>query len=190
MAIEGTMSSALARSWGWIALRGVVAVLFGVLAFLWPSITLASLVLLWGVFALSDGILALIAGFKFGQGGRPMWSLILIGLLGLTAGVLTFLRPGITALALLAFIAAWALVIGVLQIVTAIRLRRWIEHEWMLVLSGLVSIVFGVLMLLFPGAGALAVVWLIATYAILFGIFLLVLGFRIKGLASHVPVPA
>ena len=170
----------LARNWGWIELRGIVAVLFGVLALLWPGVTLAALVILWGAFALADGILSLIAAFKIRDKGRPFWSLLIVGLLGIAAGIVTFLWPGITAFVLLMFIAAWAFVMGIFQIIAAIRLRKEIENEWLLGLSGVLSVIFGVLMFLQPGAGALAVVWIIGAYAIFFGVLLIVLGFRLK----------
>lgn len=182
-----TMMGHLARNWGWIVLRGVAAILFGVLSFAWPSITLAALVLLFGVYALADGLLALVAAFKIRDGGKPMWSLLVVGLLGITAGIFTFAWPGMTALVLLAFIASWALITGFFQILAAIRLRAVITNEWLLGLSGLLSIGFGVLMLARPGAGALAVIWIIAWYAIFFGATLVMLGFRLKGLAAGIP---
>jgi uncharacterized membrane protein HdeD (DUF308 family) len=114
-----------------------------------------------------------------------MWAFVVIGILGILAGVVTFLWPGITALALLALIAAWALFMGVFQIIAAIRLRKEMEHEWLLALSGVLSVIFGVFMLARPEAGALAVVWLIAAYSIAFGILLIVLGFRLKNRTSQ-----
>ena len=186
----GAMIGYLARNWGWIVLRGVVAVIFGVMAFVWPGITLSVLVLFWGAYALADGVLALVAAFKIRDEGRPMWQLIAVGLLGIAAGVITFMRPGITALALLAFIAVWALATGIFQVAAAIRLRKVIANEWLLGLSGALSILFGVFMLARPGAGALAVVWVIAWYAILFGVALVMLGFRLKGLVNRIPKPA
>ncbi len=183
----GTMVGHLARNWGWIVFRGVAAILFGVLAFAWPSLTLGVLVILWGAYAFADGLLALTAAFKIRDGGRPMWSLILIGLLGIAAGVLTFVWPRMTALALLSFIAAWALITGIFQIAAAIRFRAVISNEWLMVLSGLLSVAFGVLFIARPGAGALAVVWIIGWYATLFGVLLVMLGFRLKGLAGSAP---
>ncbi|HKC42377.1 MAG TPA: HdeD family acid-resistance protein [Burkholderiales bacterium] len=183
----------LARNWGWIELRGIVAVLFGVLALLWPGVTLAALVILWGAFALADGILSLIAAFKIRDKGKPFWSLLIVGLLGVAAGIVTFLWPGITAFILLMFIAAWAFVMGIFQIIAAIRLRKEIENEWLLGLSGVLSVIFGVLMFLQPSAGALAVIWIIGAYAIFFGVLLIVLGFRLKrhaGTGTGSPAPA
>jgi uncharacterized membrane protein HdeD (DUF308 family) len=180
----------LKRNWGWIELRGVVAVIFGILALLWPGVTLAALVILWGAYALADGVFSLIAAFKVRDRGRPFWSLLIVGLLGIAAGIVTFLWPGMTALILLMFIAAWAFVMGIFQIVAAIRLRKEIENEWLLGLSGALSVIFGVLMFLQPGAGALAVVWIIGAYSILFGILLIVLGLRLRRHGGGAPAPA
>ncbi|HJU63341.1 MAG TPA: HdeD family acid-resistance protein [Candidatus Binatia bacterium] len=179
------MLANLARAWYWIALRGLFAVLFGIFAFIWPGITLAVLVLMWGAYAIADGVMALIAAYTMHEEGKPMGSLIVVGILGIAAGVVAFLWPAMTALVLLLFIASWAVLMGIFEIAAAIRLRKHIENEWLLALSGVVSIVFGVLMFLQPGAGALAVVWLIGSFAIFFGILLIALGFRLKGLAGR-----
>ena len=184
MAVAPVLAN-LARGWYWIALRGLFAVLFGLFAFIWPGITLAALVLVWGAYAIADGVMALIAAFTMHEEGKPMASLIVVGILGIAAGVVTFLWPGMTALVLLLFIASWAVLMGVFQIVAAIRLRKHIDNEWLLGLSGALSILFGVLMFLQPEAGALAVVWLIGSFSIFFGILLIVLGFKLKGLASR-----
>jgi uncharacterized membrane protein HdeD (DUF308 family) len=181
----GPMLANLARAWYWIALRGLFAVLFGIFAFIWPGITLAVLVLMWGAYAIADGVMALIAAYTMHEEGKPMGSLIVVGILGIAAGVVAFLWPAMTALVLLLFIASWAVLMGIFEIAAAIRLRKHIENEWLLALSGVVSIVFGVLMFLQPGAGALAVVWLIGSFAIFFGILLIALGFRLKGLAGR-----
>src|SRR5262249_30335380 len=179
--LRDEMLQHLRRNWGWIVVRGVAAVIFGVLGFLWPAFTIAALVLLWGAYALADGVLALIAAFRVRDRGKPFWALLIVGVLGILAGIVTFLWPGMTALALLAFIAAWALLMGIFQIVAAIRLRKVLEREWLLALSGVLSVIFGVLMLWNPGAGALAVVWVIASYAIVFGVLLIALGLKLKG---------
>jgi uncharacterized membrane protein HdeD (DUF308 family) len=180
----------LGHNWGWIVLRGAAAVLFAVVAIAWPGLTLAALVIVWGAYALADGVLALIAAWQVRDQGRPFWSLLVVGLLGITAGVVTFLWPGITALALLMVIAAWALMMGIFQIVAAIRLRKAIEGEWLLGLSGLASVAFGVLMFVSPGAGALAVLSLIAAFALLFGALQIVLGFRLRSYAARKPATA
>jgi uncharacterized membrane protein HdeD (DUF308 family) len=171
----------LGRNWGWVALRGVVAVLFGIFAFVWPGKTLAAVVLVFGAFALADGILSLIAAFKVRDQGKPFWSLVIVGLLGIAAGAATFFWPGMTALVLITFIGAWALVMGIFEIVAAIRLRKEIEGEWLLGLSGLLSVLFGLFVLFQPGAGALALIWVIGGYALFFGVLLIVLAFKLKG---------
>jgi uncharacterized membrane protein HdeD (DUF308 family) len=178
--LEQQVVDQIGRHWGWVALRGVVAILFGLMALLMPAITLSALVLVWGAFALVDGVLALVAGVRIRDNGKPLWALIVVGLLGIAAGIVTFLYPGLTALVLLYIIAIWALVSGIFQVVAAIRFRKDIRNEWLLGLSGLVSILFGGMLIMQPGAGALALVWVIGAYAVFFGILLLVFSFRLK----------
>lgn len=171
----------LARNWWALALRGFFDVLFGIAAFVIPGITLVALVFLYGAFAMVDGIFALTAVLLGRtQGGRPWWSLLLEGIFGIAVGILTFAWPGITALALLYLIAAWALVTGILEITAAIRLRKEIEGEWLLALAGILSVLFALMLVANPGAGALAVVWIIGAYAIAFGVLLMMLGFRLR----------
>lgn len=188
--METFMLRDLGQNWGWIVLRGVAAVIFGVLAIAWPGITFSALVIVWGAYALADGVLALVAAWQVRDQSKPFWSLIIVGLLGIAAGVATFAWPGITALALLMVIAVWALVMGIFQIVAAIRLRKEIENEWFLGLSGAVSVLFGVLMIARPGAGALAMLWTIAGYAIVFGALLIVFGFRLRSYTTGLPAAA
>ena len=171
--------------WWVFALRGVAAVIFGMLAFIWPGVTLAVLVLLWGAYALADGILALLASFRTDQDHR--WALLVEGVVGIAAGVATFAWPGLTALVLVYIIAVWALITGVLEVVAAIRLRQVIHNEWWLVLSGIASLLFGIALVVAPGAGALALIWLIGAYAIIFGVLLLGLAFRLRGMAHGRP---
>jgi len=186
----GMLLDHLARNWGWIVLRGFAAILLGVLAFAWPGLTLAALVLVWGIYALSDGVLALVAAFRIKDAGKPMWPMIVVGLIGIGAGIATLMWPGMTALILLACIAVWAVAIGIFQIVASIRLRAVIANEWLMGFSGLLSIAFGLLMLARPGAGALAVISIIAGYAIVFGLALVMLGFRLKSVAAGLPKSA
>jgi len=183
--VNDTMWSDLGRNWGWIVVRGIAAVIFGVLALVLPGVTLAALVLLWGAYALADGIIALIAAFRIRDRGKPFWALLVVGILGIAAGILTFIWPGMTAIVLLAFIAAWSLVMGIFQIIAAVRLRKSIENEWLLGLSGLLSVIFGVLMLINPGAGALDVIWVIGAYAIVFGVLLIALGLKLRSRTHH-----
>jgi uncharacterized membrane protein HdeD (DUF308 family) len=174
-------------SWKSLAFRGAAAVIFGILALVWPSITLLALVLLFGAYVLVDGITILVGVFRKTEeveGRKGL--LILQGIVSILAGILAVIWPGITALALLLVIAAWAFITGALEIAAAIKLRKVISSEWLLGLTGVLSIVFGVLLLIAPGAGALAVVWMIGFYAILSGVLLLTLAFRIKKLATPV----
>jgi uncharacterized membrane protein HdeD (DUF308 family) len=175
----------LSKNWGWIALRGAAAVIFGVLAFAWPGVTLVVLTLLFGAYALTDGVCALVAAYWRREGRKPVWPLVLIGVLGVSAGIITFVWPEMSALALLMFIAVWAVFVGVFQIAAAIRLRKEIDNEWMLGLSGALSLLFGLLMIVSPGAGAVAVAWMIGSYAIIFGVLLIALGFRLKKVAGR-----
>jgi uncharacterized membrane protein HdeD (DUF308 family) len=169
----------LAKNWWLVLLRGIAAIVFGVLAFVWPGLTLLVLIMFYGAWALVDGVLAIIAAVT-GGAPAPRWWLAIVGVLGILAGILTFLWPGITAVVLLFFIAGWAIAIGVFQIIGAIRLRKEIDNEWLLILSGVVSVLFGIGVLLVPGAGALALVWVIGLYAIVEGVLYIALSFRLK----------
>jgi uncharacterized membrane protein HdeD (DUF308 family) len=173
---------ALARNWWLLLLRGVGAILFGVLTFVWPGISLTALILMYGVFALADGVFS-VAAAVMGGAPAPRWWLALVGLLGIAVGILTFVMPGVTAIVLLMFIAGWAIVTGVLQIIGAIRLRKEIDNEWMLILLGALSVLFGLYVVIFPGAGALAIVWVIGIYAILAG--LMMVGFALRLRRHH-----
>jgi len=170
---------ALVRNWWLILLKGCCAILFGVLAFAWPGLTLVTLILLYGIFALADGILAIAAAIT-GGAQAPRWWLAVIGLLGIGAGVLTFVWPGITALVLLLFIAGWAIATGIVQIIGAIRLRKEIDNEWLLVAGGILSVIFGLVLVAQPGAGALALVLVIGAYAIVYGILLVSFSLRLR----------
>jgi uncharacterized membrane protein HdeD (DUF308 family) len=169
----------LARHWWVVGLRGLAAILFGILAFIWPGMTLAVLVLLFGAYALVDGILDIIVAFRGDASHRVM--LLIEGIVGILAGLGAFFWPGITALVLLYIIAFWAIITGVLEIVEAVRLRRVIHNEWALIVGGVLSVLFGILLVASPGSGALAVVFIIGAYAIIFGIALLGLAWRLRG---------
>jgi uncharacterized membrane protein HdeD (DUF308 family) len=171
----------LIRNWWAVALRGVAAIIFGILAFAMPVATLGALVLLFGAYALVDGVFNVIAAVSGRSGARPWWALVLSGVVSIAAGLATFFMPGLTALALMYLIAAWAIVTGVLQIVAAVRLRREIDNEWWLGLSGGISVAFGVFVMLAPGAGALALVLWIGAYALVLGAVLVALGLRLRG---------
>ena len=169
-------------SWWALVLRGLAAIAFGVLAFVWPQITLTALVFLWGAYALVDGAFAIAAGVKSHGDNKRWWVLLLEGILGVAAGLVAFLVPGITALALLILIAAWAMVTGAFEIAAAIQLRKYIKGEWLLVLAGVASVLFALALLFNPAAGALTLVWLIGAYSIVFGVLLIVLGVRLHSL--------
>ena len=177
----GLVLRELAENWWLLLLRGIAAIAFGILAFVWPGLTLLALTLMWGIYAIADGVLALWAAIASkGHERAPRWWLGVVGVAGLVAGLLTFVWPGMTALILLMFIASWAIVIGVLQIWGAIRLRKEIEGEWLLGLSGLLWVAFGVIMFVQPGAGALALIWWIGSFAILAGCVYIALAFQLK----------
>jgi uncharacterized membrane protein HdeD (DUF308 family) len=174
----------LAHNWWTLALRGVAAVIFGILAYLWPGITFTVLVLFFGAYALWDGVFALIGAFR--TQGERRWALVLVGLAGIAAGLVTFLWPGAATLAILTIIAAWAILTGIFEIIAAIRLREEIEGEWLLLLSGLLSVLFGIALAIWPAARLVAVTWMIGAYAIIFGILLILLGFRLRSWSGKV----
>jgi uncharacterized membrane protein HdeD (DUF308 family) len=171
------MLQLLARRWWALALRGVIAVLFGLLTFFIPGVTLISLVLLFGFYAILDGIFDIVSAMK---APGHHWPLLVEGIVGIVAGIVTFMWPGITAMVLLYLIAFWAILTGVLEIVAGIRLREVIANEMLLILMGVISTLFGILIIIFPGAGALAIIIWIGAYAVVFGIILIVLAFRLR----------
>jgi uncharacterized membrane protein HdeD (DUF308 family) len=181
---------AIARKWWVLLLNGLCAILFGVMAFAWPQVTLLALVILYGVYCLADGITALGASLARREEGRPWGRMLLIGIVSIAAGVVTFLWPGITAIALLVIIAVWAIIHGITEIIAAIELRKFIHNEWLLILAGVVSVLFGVVMIARPGVGALSLIWVIGTFAILHGLLLVALAFKLRGLAHAVPPAA
>jgi uncharacterized membrane protein HdeD (DUF308 family) len=174
----GMASGVVPRYWWALAVRGVAAVVFGILAFVWPGLTLGLLVLLFGVFALVNGVLAIISAVR--SKGEQVWTLLLEGVVGILAGLAVLVWPGLTALVLLYFIAGWAILTGALEVASAIRLRAVIDNEWSSLLGGVLSIVFGAILLAAPAAGALALVWIIAVYAVLYGITLFGLAWRVR----------
>jgi uncharacterized membrane protein HdeD (DUF308 family) len=180
---ERTLVTGMARYWWAFILRGVLAIGFGVAAFVWPDVTLVVLVFLFAAWVFVDGIFALIGALTGGETatGWNRWLMGILGVVSIAAGLLAFFWPAITAVVLAILISSWAIVTGVFQIVAAIMLRREINNEWLLILAGAASVIFGVLIFLFPLSGLLTIVWLIALYAIVFGILLIGLGWRLRG---------
>jgi uncharacterized membrane protein HdeD (DUF308 family) len=162
------MLHALAENWWLFLIKGICAIIFGVLTFMWPGLTMVTLVLLYGAFALTDGVFAIAAAIKGGT-PAPRWWLAVVGIIGIGAGLFTLMAPGLTGIVLLMFIAVWAIVTGVMEIVGAIRLREEIGDEWFLIASGVLSVLFGFLLLARPGTGALSLVLVIGAFAIFFG---------------------
>ncbi|MFN5745918.1 MAG: HdeD family acid-resistance protein [Methylococcaceae bacterium] len=190
MNLEKQLTTLFARNWWVLLLRGLVAIAFGLLAWTQPGIALASLVLLFGAFTLADGILSVWAAIA-GRHEHEHWILLLLGgLLSIAIGNLVFFSPALSALALLFVIAAWAIARGVLEIVTAIRIRKEIEGEWMLILSGMASVIFGFILMTQPEAGAIGLLWLIAFYSLLVGIAMVVLSFRLRDIGKKIPPAA
>ncbi len=173
------MLHALAKNWWLILLRGIAFVLFGILTFIWPGITLLTLVLLYGAFALVDGVFSVAAAIT-GDQPTPRWWLAIVGLLGIAAGILAFVLPGITAVVLLFLIAGWAIATGILQIAGAIRLRKEIDNEWLLIATGVLSIIFGLILVVQPGIGLVTLLYVIGIYAVVDGILLIMLSFRLR----------
>ena len=170
----------LARNWWLFLLRGILALVFGVVALFFPQAAFLSLVLIFGAFALVDGVFALIAAFSGGARAENWWWLVLEGAFGILIGVLTVIQPAVMATAWILVIAAWAIVTGIFEIITAIRLRKEITGEWALILGGVISVIFGLAAAMFPGSGAFAVGFLVGVYAIIFGLIFVWLGFNLR----------
>ncbi|MES2300192.1 MAG: HdeD family acid-resistance protein [Pseudomonadota bacterium] len=175
------MNETLLRSWWMLALRGAVACAFGVLALAWPGLTLLSLAILFAAYALLGGAVWVFGAIGNRERDDHWWVILLIGLVSVGAGAIAAMHPALTALVLILLMGAHACVTGVLEVLVAVRLRRFIRGESMLVLSGVASILFGAIVFMYPsGAGALALVWLIGLYAIVTGILLLALALRVR----------
>ena len=177
------MLGLVARDWWVFAIRGIAALVFGILAFIWPETTLTVLVLLFGAYVLVDGVsllVALVRGDKLAR--RHGWAVAIMGVLGIVAGVVTFVAPGLTALALLYLVAFWAITTGTFQAIAAIQLRREIDNEFWMALGGVASIVFGVLLVASPGDGLISLVWLVGLWSVVFGVSSLGLAYRLHGI--------
>jgi len=170
----------LAKNWWLLVLRGVAAILFGLAAFAWPGLTLLVLITLFALYAIVDGLIALITGLNHTHDSPRWWVFALEGLVGIGIGVVALAWPNLTALAILAMIAAWAILTGILEIGAAIRLRREIENEWFLVLGGILSVGVGILLIAQPLAGTVAIVWTIGAYELISGVLWILLAFRLR----------
>lgn len=176
------MIATLRQNWWTLALRGVIAILFGVCAFIWPLATALAFVILLAAFAFIEGVFAFVGAFSWGLTGSQRLLLVVLGLLGLGVGVTAVMYPGITAVVIVALVAWWAILSGVIQFVVAVEMRKVIENDWLLVVGALLSILFGILLLWRPWAGVLTLSWLFGIYALLYGIMMFSLAFRVKSL--------
>jgi uncharacterized membrane protein HdeD (DUF308 family) len=182
----------LSSRWGWVVLRGVVAILFGLLAFSRPGVMSLTLLMLFAAYAFVGGISAIIAAAKRERAGASWGALMIDGILGIAVAVVAVLWPASALIAFVWVLAAWALITGALEVTSAITLRKVIEHEWAMGLAGLATIALGVIMLMRPVIGAVAVVWWLGAYALVFGALMLVVGFRLRSAAhghgGHAPM--
>lgn len=190
------MQVVIARNWWSLVIRGLVGILFGIITFAWPGITFAALVIVFGAYALLDGVFSLVGGVKAAQAHERWGALVFLGVTGIGAGVVTVLWPAITAFVLVCLIAAWAIVTGVFEIAAAVRLRRYIEGEWLLALAGIASLAFGILIIIAPLAGALVIAVWVGAYALVSGVMLVTLGVKLRSWGRRqptghsVPLPA
>jgi uncharacterized membrane protein HdeD (DUF308 family) len=173
------MLNPLSRHWWAFLVRGLCAIAFGVLTWVWPDITVRVVMVAFGAFALANGVLSISKAVDSWDEKDDRWLFVLEGFLGIGIAIITFFAPKVTAVGLLFYIAAWTLAMGVMEIVIAIRLRKEIEGEFWLFLAGLVSVAFAVLLMLFPGTGILGIIWMLAAYAVVFGILLVILALRL-----------
>lgn len=185
------MNLATLSKWWWaVALRGLAAVIFGIIAIVSPGLTLFWLIIVFGAYAIIDGLIEIYSSVvDRAHNGSRWWVGVLEGIISVAAGIIAWVWPGLTALALLYLIAAWAVVTGIMEIGMAIEYRRVIRNEWLMVLSGILSIIFGLILFVYPRTGALSMIWVIGIYAIIFGIALIVLGFRLRGLGDRLGFP-
>lgn len=179
--MPGGISDLYRQAWWTLLIRGIFAVLFGIVATTWPGLTLAMLIIFFGAFVLIHGVMTVIGSIMARREVDDWWVVLLEGIVGIIIGVITLAWPGLTGLILAYFIAAWALVTGILKILGAIRLRKEIQGEWLFIIAGIISVIFGILVFARPLAGALAITWIIGVYAILLGMLAMVLSFQVRG---------
>lgn len=177
---DAPLTTTLARNWWLLLLRGILSIAFGILTWRQPEASLAVMVLFFGFYTIADGIVGICLAIQGRKENEDWWVLLLWGIVGVFAGILTLAVPGLSALALLFYVAIWAITTGILQIVFAIRVRKEIEGEWLLILGGIASVIFGILLMARPEAGTLTLLWMIATYAFIFGIILVIMAFKAR----------
>ncbi len=176
------MLRGLTRKWWMLLLNGLCAIVFGLIAFARPGLTLLSLAIIFGIYCLADGITMIMTSFSRGHDGKSWGHLLFLGIISLGAGIAALFWPAMTALGLLLIIALWAIFRGVSEILAAIELRKVIDNEWLLILGGIVSVLFGIIMIARPGVGALSLIWIISAFAIAHGILLVALAFKLHKL--------
>jgi uncharacterized membrane protein HdeD (DUF308 family) len=190
MMFQTTAAQVVLQNWWMLALRGVLAIIFGLVALFFPGIALLAFIYVFAAYAIIDGIVAIIVSIGE-RGSLRRWGWVLVeGILSVIAGIVAAVYPGLTAMVLLYIVAAWAIVTGITEIVAAFRIREHASREWLLGLAGLLSIVFGIILFIRPGAGLLALLWLVGIYAIIFGVLFIVRAFQLRSWASSVAVPA
>jgi uncharacterized membrane protein HdeD (DUF308 family) len=185
--LETAGAQVVRRNWWLLALRGVFAIIFGLIALFAPRIALLAFILVFAVYALVNGIIAVYTAIQE-RGSLSRWGWVLFeGILSIIAGIVAIVYPGLTALVLLYIVASWAIVTGILEIVAAFAIRGFASREWMLALAGILSIIFGIILFIRPGAGLLSILWLVGIYAIVYGILFIVRAFQLRAWASSVP---
>ena len=185
------MLGLVTRDWWVFAIRGIAALVFGVLAFINPETTLTVLVFLFGAYVFVDGVALLVALVRGDAVARKHgWAVGVMGVLGIVAGVVTFVSPGLTALSLLYIVAFWAIATGTFQVIAAVALRKELDNEFWMALGGVASVVFGAVLIAFPGEGLISLVWLVGIWAVVFGVSSLGLAYRLHEIDSALPKPA
>lgn len=184
--IENPGAQVVMRNWWMMALRGVLAIIFGLIALFFPGIVLLAFIYVFAAYALIDGIFAVIVAIRE-RGSLSRWGWLLFeGILGIVAGVFAFVYPGVTALVLLYIVAAWAIVTGIMEIIAAFVIREYVSREWALALAGILSIAFGIILFVLPGTGLLSILWLVGIYSIIFGILFIIRAFQLRSWASSI----
>lgn len=180
------MIDVLARNWWALLIRGIVAILFGLFALIWPVAAGAALVILFGAYAFVDGIFAIVSAVRAAEAHERWGAFLFEGIVGLIVAAIVFFEPRAAAIGLYITIAIWAVLTGIFEIIAAVQLRKVLPNDWLLMLGGIASILFGILMVIYPLAGALTVIWLIGAYAVVFGVIMVGFAFRLRSRAAAV----